>query len=274
VGGNPATYTPSISGMAGFTAVVTPSSLSLAAGETKSFTVTFTRTSAALNGYTGGQLRLSDGTHTVRVPVVVRPVALAAPPQVGASYNVTFGYTGPFSATARGLIPAALTSGTVTQDPDQTFVAGDPTGTVAVQVVVPAGTTYARFSLFDADVAAGSDIDLYVTNSAGTLVGASGAGGSDEEVNLANPAAGTYTVYVHGWGLPSGSSTFKLHAWVLGATAAGNMTVTAPASAVTGQTGAIGITTSGLTSGVKYLGSVVYGGAASATSPTIVRIDQ
>lgn len=274
VGGNPATYTPSISGMAGFTTVVTPSSLSLAAGETKSFTVTFTRTSAALNGYTGGQLRLSDGTHTVRVPVVVRPVALAAPPQVGASYNVTFGYTGPFSATARGLIPAALTSGTVTQDPDQTFVAGDPTGTVAVQVVVPAGTTYARFSLFDADVAAGSDIDLYVTNSAGTLVGASGAGGSDEEVNLANPAAGTYTVYVHGWGLPSGSSTFKLHAWVLGATAAGNMTVTAPASAVTGQTGAIGITTSGLTSGVKYLGSVVYGGAASATSPTIVRIDQ
>ena len=52
------------------------------------------------------------------------------------------------------------------------------------------------------------------------------------------------------------------------------MTVSAPASAVTGQTGAIGITTSGLTSGVKYLGSVAYGGTASATSPTIVRIDQ
>ncbi len=273
VGGNPATYTPSVAGLAGFNVVVTPSSLVLAAGETKPFTVTFTRTAAPLNSYTGGQLRLSDGTHSVRVPVVVRPVALAAPPQASGSYSVTFGYSGPFTATARGLIPAALTSGTVTQDPDQTFSAADPTGTVAVQVVIPAGTTHARFSLFDADVAAGSDIDLYVTNSAGTLVAVSGSGGSDEEANLVSPAAGTYTVYIHGWGLPSGSSPFKLHAWVLGATAAGNMTVTAPATAVLGQSGAIGITTNGLTGGVKYLGSVAYGGAAGMPNPTIVRID-
>jgi subtilisin family serine protease len=273
VGGNPATYTPSITGLTGFTTVVTPPSLTLAAGETKSFTVTFTRTSAPLNGYTGGQLRLADGTHTVRVPVVVRPVALAAPLQTGGSYNVSFGYTGPFTATARGLIPAALTSGSVTQDPDQTFVATDLTGTVAVQVVVPAGTTYARFSLFDADVAAGSDIDLYVTNGAGTLVGVSGSGGSDEEVNLVNPTPGTYTVYMHGWGLPSGSSPFKLHAWVLGDTAVGNMTVSPPASAVLGQSGTIGITTNGLTAGVKYLGSVAYGGAAGMPNPTIVRIN-
>jgi Fibronectin type-III domain/Subtilase family/Bacterial pre-peptidase C-terminal domain len=274
VSGNPATFTASHTGLAGFNVVVTPAALTLAAGETKSFTVAFARTTAALNAYTGGQLRLANATHSVRVPVVLRPVALAAPPQVGGSYSVTFGYDGAFSATARGLIPAALTSGTVNQDPDQTFNAADPTGTVAVSVTIPAGTTYARFSLFDADVAAGSDIDLYVTNSAGTLVGVSGNGGSDEEVNLANPAAGTYTVYVHGWGLPSGSSAFKLHAWVLGTSAAGNMTVSAPASAVTGQSGAIGITTSGLTTGVKYLGSVAYGGGASATAPTIVRIDQ
>lgn len=273
VGGNPATYTPSITGLAGFNTVVTPSSLTLAAGQTKSFTVTFTRTSAPLNAYTGGQLRLADGTHTVRVPVVVRPVALAAPLQTSGSYDVTFGYSGPFTATARGLIPAALTSGSVTQDPDQTFVATDPTGTVAVQVVVPAGTTYARFSLFDADVAAGSDIDLYVTNGAGTLVGVSGSGGSDEEVNLVNPTPGTYTVYMHGWGLPSGSSPFKLHAWVLGDTAVGNMTVSPPASAVLGQSGTIGITTNGLTAGVKYLGSVAYGGAAGMPNPTIVRIN-
>jgi subtilisin family serine protease len=274
VGGNPATYTPSVSGLAGFTSSVSPSSLVLAAGETKAFTVTFTRTTATLNSYSGGQLRLSDGTHTVRVPVVVRPVALAAPLETRGSYNVTFGYTGPFTATARGLIPAALTDGNVTQDPDQAFNPADPTGTVAVSVTIPAGTTYARFSLFDADVAAGSDIDLYVYNSAGVLVGASGSGGSAEEANLVNPAPGTYTVFMHGWGLPSGSSAFKLHAWLLGGTAAGNMTLTAPASAVLGQTGAIGITTSGLTTGVKYLGSVAYDGAAGMPNPTIVRIDQ
>ena len=38
--------------------------------------------------------------------MVVRPVALAAPTQVSGSYNVIFGYNGPFTATARGLVPA------------------------------------------------------------------------------------------------------------------------------------------------------------------------
>jgi hypothetical protein len=36
---------------------------------------------------------------------------------------------------------------------------------------------------------------------------------------------------------------------------------------------AINISTSGLTPGTKYLGSVVYGGAASMPDPTIVRVN-
>ena len=273
VSGNPATFTSSLTGMAGFNVVVSPSSLQLAAGQTGTFTVAFTRTTATLNSYAGGQLRWTNGTQTARIPVVVRPVALAAPAQVSASYAVTFGYTGPFTATPRGLVEAAVTAGSVTQDPDQTFSPADPAGTTAITVVVPAGTTYARFSLFDADVAAGSDIDLYVYNEAGQQVGGSGGGSSAEEVNLLNPAAGTYTVFVHGWGLPSGSSPIKLHAWSLGSSSAGNMTVSAPASATLGQQGTITIGTSGLASGKKYLGSVVYGGAAGMPNPTIVRID-
>jgi hypothetical protein len=141
-----------------------------------------------------------------------------------------------------------------------------------IPVAVPAGTTYARFSLFDADVNAGADIDMCVFNSAGTLVGSSGSGTSAEEVNLLNPAADTYTVVVQGWGVV-GSSPFKLHTWLLDSAAAGNMTVTAPASATLGTTGSIGLSFSGLTPGMKYLGSVAYGGAAGMPSPTIVRID-
>jgi len=266
------TYSASVTGMAGFTVVVSPSSLTLGKGESGTFTVTFTRTSATLNSYAGGQLRWTDGTRTVRTPIVVRPVALAAPAQVSGSYNVTFGFSGAFSATARGLIPAAITAGTVTQDPDQTFDPADPSGTVAVTVEIPAGTTYARFSLFDGDVAAGSDIDLYVYRGT-TFAGGSGNGGSDEEVNLLNPVAGTYTVYMHGWGLPTGTSPFKLHTWALGSADAGNMTVTAPASGVIGATAEIGLDFSGLAPGVKYLGSVAYGGAAAAVNPTIVRVD-
>lgn len=274
VSGNPATFTSRVSGLAGFTVTVDPPALALAAGETKEVSVTLARTTAPLNSYTGGQLSWSDGSGTmVRIPVVARPVALAAPTQVSGSYDVTFGYTGAFTAMPRGLVPSKVTAGTVAQDPDQTFDPNDTVGNVLVEVQVPAGTTYARFSLFDADVAAGSDVDLYVFGPTGAFVAGSGNGGSDEEVNVVNPAAGTYYVFMHGWGLPSASSPFKLHAWTLGATAAGNMTVSAPATAVTGQTGRIQIVTNGLTAGTKYLGSVAYDGAAGMPPPTIVRID-
>lgn len=272
VGGNPATYTASFD-MPGFTVSVKPAVLALAHGETKEIEITVTAMTTPLNSYRGGQLTWTDGVHRVRIPIVARPALLSAPTEVSGSYNVTFGYTGPFTASARGLVPAAVTANVVTQDPDQTFNPSDPTGTVAVQVVIPAGTTYARFALFDADVAAGSDIDLYVFGPTGNSVGQSFNGGSDETVNVSNPQPGTYTVFMHGWGLPSGTTPFKLHAWVLGDSAAGNMTVTAPASATAGQTAQIGLNFSGLASATKYLGSVVYGGAAGLPAPTIVRVD-
>jgi hypothetical protein len=140
-----------------------------------------------------------------------------------------------------------------------------------IPVVIPAGTTYARFSLFDADVTAGSDIDLCVFRGA-SQVGSSGSGTSAEEVNLLNPAADTYTVVVQGWGVP-GSSPFKLHTWLLSSASAGNMTISAPGTATIGSSGAISLTFSGLAAGTKYLGSVVYGGASGMPNPTIVRVD-
>ena len=272
VGNSAATYTASVSGMAGFTATVTPSTLNIPRGGSASYTVAFTRTTAALNAYTGGQLSWTDGTRTVRSPIVVRPVALAAPTEVTGSYNVTFGYTGPFTATARGLVPAAITAGTVADDPTDSACSLTSPNAVLTPVTIPAGTTYARFSLFDADVNAGSDIDLCVFNSGGTLVGSSGSGTSAEQVNLLNPAAGDYTVVVQGWGV-IGSSPFKLHTWLLDSTAAGNMTVSAPASATIGGTGAINLTFSGLTAGTKYLGSVAYSGASGMPNPTIVSVN-
>lgn len=271
VGGSPATYTASYTGMAGFTVTISPSSLTLNPGETKPFTVTFTRMTATLNSYTGGQLTWTDGTHNVRIPMVVRPVALAAPAQVSGSYKVVFGYNGSFAATARGLIPATTFSGSITDDPTDTFTPGGP-GTVSFSVVIPAGTTYARFSLFDANVSPASDLDLYVYRGS-TLVGSSGGSTSNEEVNLLNPAADTYTVWVHGYNVPSPPATFTLFTWVLGSTAAGNMTVTAPTTATTGATGNIDLAFTGLASGTKYLGSVAYSGTSGMPNPTIVRVD-
>jgi hypothetical protein len=254
--------------------------LTVARGATATYTVTFTRTTAPLNAYVTGAITWIGGTYSVRSPVVLRPVALAAPAEVaatpaGASYTVQFGFDGLFTTAARGLIPAAVTPGTVADDPDNSFDPSDAAGTTVITVAVPAGTTYARFSLFDADVAPGSDIDLYVFREDGTFVGGSGSGTSAEEVNLVNPPAGSYKVYVHGWQTAGGApSPFKLHTWLLGTADAGNMTV-APASATvtTGSTGTITLTFNSLVGGTKYLGSVAYGGGAASTAPTIVRVN-
>jgi subtilisin family serine protease len=286
VGRGTATYNASVTGVSGFNVEVIPSALILGPGETKSFKVTFTRTAAAaLNTYVGGQLRWSDGVHTVRSPIVVRPVALAAPPQVSGTggpinYNVTFGYDGAFTATPRGLIAATTTPGTVADDPDDSFPTANPAAApdiVAIPVTIAPGTTYARFSLFDANVTPASDIDLYVyrqnANGTQTLVGLSGTGTSQEEVNFVNPTPANYIVYVHGWGVP-GTATFTFFHWLLGSADAGNMAVTAPATATTGGSGTIGLMFSGLAPGTKYLGSVAYGNPAELpVNPTIVRVD-
>ena len=255
-------YTFSYSGLTGFTVTPSVSSFTIEKNKSKSYSVTFTTNGAALNAYTGGYVTWTGNKgHVVRIPVVIRPVAMAAPREVSGSYNVTFGYTGPFTATPTGLVAAQTFSGDI--------FTGD---FLDFPVTIPAGTTYARFSLFNADTTAGSDLDLYVVNGSGALVGTSLGGTSDEEVNLVNPGAGDYTVFIDGFGTAN-PSQFTLYAWVLGGTAAGNMTVSAPASATVGTVGAINLTFSGLTPGARYLGRISYSGIAGLPSPTVVRVN-
>jgi hypothetical protein len=280
VGSEAETYTASHTGLGGIEVNVEPESepFTINPGETKSYTVTFTQDSADLNEYTEGYLTWTgDNGHTVRIPVVLRPVALAAPAEVSGngdplSYDVVFGYNGDFTATPRGMVAALTFDETVEDDPTDSFTPGGP-GTVSFDVDVPDGTSYARFSLFDASVSPASDLDLYVFQGS-DLVGASGGGTSEEEVDLVDPAADTYTVWVHGWGVP-GTAEFTLFTWVLGTADADNMDVSAPAMATPGDTGTIGLTFSGsgLDPATKYLGSIAYSGANGMPDPTIVRVD-
>ncbi|MFF4251732.1 S8 family serine peptidase [Streptomyces sp. NPDC001663] len=53
-----------------------------------------------------------------------------------------------------------------------------------------------------------ADLDLTVKNAAGTVVGTSADGDSEEAVSVASPAAGTYTIEVAGYAVPSGSTAY------------------------------------------------------------------
>lgn len=279
VSGGTHTYTASVTGMTGVTVAVSPSTLTLAPGESGDFTVTFTRTTATLNSYVGGQLTWSHGPHAVRIPMVVRPVAIAAPAEVSGSgaegslsFDVTFGFDGAYTAGVHGLNPATTFDGTVPDDPGDSFEPGGP-GTVFYDIAIPAGTAYARFALFDDFTDGNDDLDLYVYRGS-TLVGGSGSGTSTEEVNLVLPAADTYRVWVHGWQTDGPDSNFTLFSWQVGLVDdAGNMTVSAPTSAATAATESIGVSWSGLDPDQKYLGAVSHSGPGGLLGLTVVAIN-
>ena len=54
----------------------------------------------------------------------------------------------------------------------------------------------------------GADLDLFVKDATGKILGQAADGDSEESVTLANPAAGTYTVEVHGYSVPAGSTQY------------------------------------------------------------------
>ncbi len=265
VGSQAETYIASYTGLAGIT-VGLPGAITVAKGAKQTFNVTFSAATATLNAYVGGQFTLTGNMgYVVRIPVVLRPVPLGAPAEVSGTgdainYSVSFGYTGPFTATARGLMPAMTFDGPINTGQQLSY-----------NVTVPSGATYARFSLFDVNVKPASDLDLVVYFNS-NVVGSSGGGSSAEEVNLRNPAAGTYTVVVDGYATAN-PSTFTLFAWALGSAAAGNMTVSAPASATLNTTSPVNLTFTGLAPRTKYLGSVAYTGTANLPNPTIARVD-
>ena len=273
----PATYTASTS-INGVNVAVSPSSFSINPGETKTIEVSFTVTTAPLNRYTAGTMTLASKDNNVRIPLVVRPVAFGAQGEASSngspvSWQVRVGYNGPLSATVGGLVPATATAFTVNEDPDQTFVRTDPTGTFSIPVSVPAGSLFRTGIYEDALTPTGTDLDMYVYE--GTALRAQSADGdSNEEVTLApSTAARTLTVYVHGFdtgSLPAATGT--LFAWVVGTTPAGNTTLSGIVSPATIGTQTHTATFNGLAANTRYLGRVEYTDGTNALGRTLLSI--
>jgi subtilisin family serine protease len=295
VGGSAATYAATVAAPDGFTVNVSPSSLAIPAGATRTFTVTVTRTDAPVDTFRFGSLTWSDGTHSVRSPIVIRPVALAVPAQLNltgtngsTSYGIKMGYNGPLAYAKRGLIPSQVFTGTVPDDPASDFNTANPAGNQGIvthDIVVPAGSALLRINMFDAETDGDDDIDLYLyrIDPDGSdpnedpdlvLVGLSGSGTSAEQIQITPAAAGaTYRLFVHGWETDGPDANYSLHSWALGTTDAGNMTVTGPSTATIGGTGTVNLSWTGLEAGKRYLGQVRYNEGATTHAATIVRVD-
>ena len=293
------TYNVSVSPPPGIDVFVDPASLPLAEGESASYEVTFIATGVApADQWAFGSLTWSDGTRSVRSPIAVKPVALAAPDEVAGTgtdgsldFDVTFGYSGAYTAGTHGLAEADTQAGFVIDDPSNDIESALATcdfstfpyacvGITWHEYTVPAGTAYARFSLFDEYVDGVDDLDLYVwrdsVDSVGgpNYVGGSGSGTSAEEVNALLPDAGNYLIAVHGWGTDGPDSNYTLFNWAFGLVDdRGNMTVNAPAAAALGVTETITVDWTGLTAGTKYLGAVSHSDGSGLLGLTIVRVD-
>ncbi|MFG1920319.1 S8 family serine peptidase [Cryptosporangium sp. NPDC048952] len=221
VGTTTARYTARVDEPPGVDVAVSPTELTLDPGETASFTVTVHRVSAPYDQLAAGSITWSDGTHTVRVPVAVTPVVVAAPQAVelGSSLTVVPGFTGRLSARIAGPVPAIGHTTRLRVTGKRTrFTSAAPKASDRVArftVTVPRDTTLARFATDALDYPVGTDVDVFVYRD-GKRVGRSGGPAADERIDVSTPQAGRYDVYVQLVGAPgTGPLPVRLDSYVI-----------------------------------------------------------
>ncbi|MBT2417174.1 S8 family serine peptidase [Streptomyces sp. ISL-22] len=114
-----------------------------------------------------------------------------------ASWKVTNNYAAIDGKLAGGPLGSSKTA--------RPTIAEGATQTTTVEV--PEGATSLDVTIGNVSDAA-ADLDLVVYDAAGTEVGSSADGDSEESVKVANPAAGAYRIEVIGYSVPGGSTAY------------------------------------------------------------------
>jgi subtilisin family serine protease len=285
------TYVAEIENPPGMAVSVSPNSLSLGPGQTASFDVTVRYLDGPLDLWRFGSLTWRGDERDVRSPIAVKPASLLAPGEAtgfggsgSASFPVTFGYNGAYTARVHGLrLPLVLNDNFVGQDPDKLFEpVEDPANGVTAHVYdVPADQAYLRFQTFDELTDGDDDLDLYLyycpndTNC--RKIAESGGPTSAEQINVLFPGAGAYVVFVHGFdtddvtGGPG--AIYDIAAWQFGIDDdAGNLSVRAPTFVTAGSTVDIGIDWSGLMPETVYLGGISHTTPEGLVGITVISI--
>ena len=283
-------YTVSIDEPPGVDVEVTPSVLSLGPEETGTYDVTLSTSSADLEEWQFGSLTWADATHTVYSPIAVRPVPFLAPFESTSSgrsgtlqFEVEFGYTGTYETTIDGLAAPFIVEDTVADAMSDGYVFNPDTpnlpGTIRrtnPALIVGEDNTLLRVALFNEHTSGDDDLDLYLYYCPGLEfcqdVWLSGADDSDELIDVLGPDPGEYIIDVHGFDTEGPTSDYKLFIWTVGpGDNLGNLNVSVPTEAISGETGTISVSWDGLER-QTHVGTIVHSDGDEVLELTIIEI--
>ena len=283
------TYNVELERPSGIGVQVAPSSLTVGAGQSATYDVTFTYQSGPLEFYRFGSLTWVSNDHSVRSVLSIRPLSVKAPGDIIAfggsgsvKFPVEFGYTGSYSPEVHGLNLPLVLDGFVDQDPTKTFTFRTTNGVTAHLIEVPEDQLFVRFALFDALTDGNDDLDLYVYYCPDgvncTKLGESGGPTSEEQFDIILPGAGTYTVLVHGFetdnvaGGPG--ANYSLLGWAFGIVDdKGNMTATGPPFVNAGTSGEVTVEWNGLSPDTIYLGGISHNTPDGRVALTVISVE-
>ncbi|HEU4515252.1 MAG TPA: S8 family peptidase [Nocardioidaceae bacterium] len=273
VSGRSESYSVAVTGLDGLGVRVRPGTLTLAPGETRRFVVLVDRGSAQLETAAQGHLVWTGLRHQVRLPVVVTPRTLSAPPEAagsGASGSVSFealsGTDGQIDLSVTGLAgatPVGLTLEPGDFDPTAPQADAD---TAMFPVEVPSGTAVLRLELEGRD---SDDLDLHLYRE-GELVASATGSGADEILTEVEPASGDYELYVTSAVAANGSTTTaQLYTWVVRDKDADNLTVAQSVPVTAGEPFPVDLSWQGLDPTSRWFGAVHYAGSEEHTFVTV-----
>ncbi len=265
---------------AGYRVDVSPSTIRLAPGESASYQVTIVADGSAPAGeWRFGSLTWKGNGYAAGSPIAVRGTMIGTAAELSAdgvdgtiSFDISFGYTGAYTAAAHGPVAPTVYSDDISHDPDQTYPSADDGVGVGVDRI-PITLTGAAFARWELVIPGPDDIDLYLEDAAGNVVAASTSGGTNELIELVLPVDGDYVMVVHGWSVPSDPLPYDLSEWVVSATPGGPLTIdAAPTEAVAGTVGNITASWTGLTPGLTHLGAISHSDGSGLLGLTLIEI--
>lgn len=257
----------------GIKVTVTPAVLNFsAAGEKRTFKVSFENQGAPLGKFATGSLTWQGANKNVASPIAVRPQSVVALSDVAftseggsgsGAIKVVSGTSSPINMTLDGLSKADSTAVELVPGP---FTARTDASNLVKSVTVEAGAPLAKFSVISADPNA--DFDMYVMTPSGPLTVATSS--ASESVSIPNPKPGKYTIYANLYASPNNKpAKASVDAAVLGKVVGKASLNPTPLRLANGKAGKVTLSWEGLEAG-SYIGRVTFAGASDPTFVTVL----